>query len=473
MIAWLSQELSLTLLEDGADGRAHVIVGSVADEGFALPEAVARIAGVPPDDASIRDLVERARAGAPGAIDVCVDGFGGRIIAWSEQGGQARVLIAPRGEASVVARRAAAADLAAGVTHEVANALTAIAGWTRMAASGGPLPERTREALEVVQRSARDALGSARGLLRTMRDADRASIIPSSLPDRTDAVAVVRDVLETMRPELEQAGITLETALPTEAWGAPPPAVLRLIVSNLVRNAFEALSDGGRIRVTIRKRADRFVLSISDDGPGMSGPTLAKAFDRYFTTKEEGTGLGLALVRDTIDEAGGRIEVKSRKGVGTRFDVTLPAAGASPLSLRPPHVATVSSGVHPKPLLLDQRVLVVDDDEAMRSMIRTAFEIQGAHVTTARGFEDAVRLNGPFDVALVDLALGDGRGDELIAELRCDHRVPKAILLTGSTDADLDPAGAPDAVLRKPFELDELHRVLESVLESSPIEAEG
>ena len=196
----------------------------------------------------------------------------------------------------------------------------------------------------------------------------------------------------------------------------------------------------------------------------MSGQTLAHAFDRYFTTKANGTGLGLALVRDTVNEAGGRLEVESRRGVGTRFDVWLPATGGAALSMRPPRVTTLHSGVHTRPELVNCAVLVVDDDEAMRSLVRTALELRGARVRTAAGMHEALAGEDTFTLALVDLSLGEHRGDEVLRLLRREGRVERAILLTGSPDAQLDSDGSPDAVLRKPFELEELSRVIDVVL---------
>lgn len=467
-LAWIASELSLLLLEDG-DGSARAVAGSLPEQGLALSEAVARAVGLPADDQAIAALIEAARGGRPGAIEVAGE-LPARVMALPHGDGRARVLVAPRPDA--LAKRAAAADLAAGVTHEVANALTAIAGWARMAAVGAPLPDRTRQALDVVQRSAREALGTARGLLATMRDAGRDTVAPSSR-EHTDVSIVVGEVLETLRPELEEASIALETDLAPDAWGTTPPAALRLIVSNLVRNAFEAMTDGGHVRVAVQHHGDRIRLTVADDGPGMGRSTLAQAFDRYFTTKETGTGLGLALVRDTVHEAGGRVEVESRHRSGTRFDIWLPAAGAPALSLRPPQVSGANSGVHPRPALVDRAVLVVDDDEAMRSLVRTALELQGAEVHTAAGRVEALAYEMDFVLALVDLSLGDGRGDDLLEELRARGRVERAILVTGSPDLDPTPAGAPDLVLRKPFELEELTRVIDAVLDAAAAEAKA
>lgn len=464
-LTWLARELSLPCVEDDEGGEVRVVSGT--PPAFELATAAAHMAGLPDADADVRLLVERARAGERGVLEV--DGaLSGRLMAWNVGSGRARVLFAARDEST--RRRAAAAELAAGVTHEVANALTAIAGWTRMAASSGPLPERTLHALEVVQRSARDALGSARGLLRTMRDAGR-STIPPGRPDASNVSQIVGEVLETVRPELDAAGLQLEARLQADAFSATAPAALRLVVSNLVRNALEALAPGGTVRVSVEEQDGQLRLTVADDGPGMSAATLSQAFDRYFTTKALGTGLGLALVADTVQEAGGRVEAESHHGVGTRFDVWLPVAGAP--SLSSPSVTQTKSGVHPRPALVDKAVLVVDDDEAMRALVRTALELHGARVHTASTLAEALALPQSFALALVDLALGEDRGDALLATLRAERRVERAILLTGSPDAELDPLGTPDAVLRKPFELEELTRAIDEVLEASPLEAKA
>ncbi len=476
LLGWLAGELSCVLLEDGEGGRVHVAIGGPDDlDGKAAPEgslaeAVCAIAGADSDASEVQAVVERARAGERGRATLRDRGdVVGFALAWPREAGQARVLIVPEPDDRALRRRAAAAELAAGVTHEVANALTAIAGWTRMASASQPLPERTRQALHVVQRSAREALGSARGLLRTMRDTGSPSIHPSG-DDPTLVDEVVRQVLEALAPELDEASIALEASLEPTIHAAAPASTLRLIVSNLVRNAFEALDGPGTIRVSTQRRGERFVLSVADDGPGMSAGTLASAFDRYFTTKETGTGLGLAMVRDTVEEAGGRVEVESRRGTGTRFDIWLPLAGAAAMSLRPPQVTSVSSGVHPRPFLFERRVLVADDDEAMRTMVRTALEIHGAHVDVARDRETALAHAGPYDVALVDLALGSDRGDALIEDLLALGRTRQALLMSGSTDAQAPPGSA---LLRKPFELADLQRALEPLVSEPPREAEG
>src|SRR5690606_14442944 len=144
---WIAHEPSPTCLEEGEEG-SRALSGALPPDVRELEAGIAQLAESRHDGGAQRTLPARARQGERGVPEVAQ----GRLIAWNAGPDRARVLFAPTD--AVTRRRAAAADRAAGVTHEVANALTAIAGWARMAAAGGPLPERTRHALEIVQRSA-------------------------------------------------------------------------------------------------------------------------------------------------------------------------------------------------------------------------------------------------------------------------------------------------------------------------------
>jgi CheY-like chemotaxis protein len=116
--------------------------------------------------------------------------------------------------------------------------------------------------------------------------------------------------------------------------------------------------------------------------------------------------------------------------------------------------------------LSDVRLLVVDDDDALREMLSTALTLRGARVTAVRRAEEARLLSGPFDAALIDMTLEDLRGDELLAQLRKRGSVSAAMLVTGSAQAPrLVLGGEPDDWVRKPFEVAELVDRLKRTLE--------
>jgi two-component system, cell cycle sensor histidine kinase and response regulator CckA len=233
------------------------------------------------------------------------------------------------------------------------------------------------------------------------------------------------------------------------------------IVWNLAANAVEALSAGGTIELRLTSTRETALLVVEDDGPGMTQEQQQRAFEPYFTTKPTGTGLGLALVKQAVNDVGGSVELKSEVGLGTRFTVELPLAATA--GQRQPSAKRSSGVFYAEPLY--QRILVVDDDLGLREMISTALGMRGAEVVAVGNAEAALAQQGPFAVAIVDLLLPDMRGDALLARLRDGGIAELGILVTGTElPPNLAPEGTPDVLLRKPFELEELFEGIAAVL---------
>ena len=227
------------------------------------------------------------------------------------------------------------------------------------------------------------------------------------------------------------------------------------IVWNLASNAIEALPAEGTVCLQLTEAGEQVRLDISDDGPGMASDVRSRVFEPYFTTKRSGTGLGLALVKQAVSALGGVIQLDSEPEQGTRFIVELPRARAT-ASVSPQRHIKRESGVYvAEPL--SGRILVVDDDLSLREMIGTALQMRGAEVELASNMEEALRARGPFQVAIVDYLLGDQRGDSLLSALRQHGSIERGLLITGTElPRKLASGGEPDAVLRKPFELNDM-----------------
>jgi len=140
-----------------------------------------------------------------------------------------------------------------------------------------------------------------------------------------DLNAVVRDLVAFVRPELDQAGVTVESALAEEL----PPLKLdvryiKQALLNLIKNAVAAMSGGGRLGIETRRVGDEVQLAVSDTGSGIPAEIMDKIFEPYFTTKPFGTGLGLTIVFKIVKEHFGDIAVASREGEGTTFTITVP-----------------------------------------------------------------------------------------------------------------------------------------------------
>jgi signal transduction histidine kinase len=142
-----------------------------------------------------------------------------------------------------------------------------------------------------------------------------------------DVAALVRDIDAFVRPEMERANCTLRL----DVAGELPPALfdeaqIRQALLNLLRNAREAMSDGGVIDLRVFAEGMSVVMSVGDRGGGIPDEIRARVFDPFFSTKGEGTGLGLAITRQIVEAHGGSVTCDARQGGGTQFRISLPIA---------------------------------------------------------------------------------------------------------------------------------------------------
>ncbi|HEX6837634.1 MAG TPA: ATP-binding protein [Polyangia bacterium] len=224
-------------------------------------------------------------------------------------------------------RLAAVGKIAAQITHEVRNPLSSIGLNAEM------LEEETQGE---ARKLARAIVKEVDRLTEITEEYLRFARLPRPKLEREDLGELMKSLIAFMHQELEGHGVTVDARLEPSL---PPIAAdehqLRQALLNLMRNAVEAMRDGGRLTLTAARVADedgRYVeLTIADTGEGIAADHLPKIFDPFFSTKEGGTGLGLALTQQIIVEHGGRIEVRSEPGRGTTFIVRLVAAAQSPV----------------------------------------------------------------------------------------------------------------------------------------------
>lgn len=224
-------------------------------------------------------------------------------------------------------RLAVLGQMAAGLAHEIRNPLGAIKGAAQLLADPGPdaqLDEASREFVGIII----EEVDRLNGVVGSVLDLARES---TGAAAPIDVNGVVRRTLQVLGAEWAELALEVTTKLDDDLPRAAIPAEqLRQVMINLLQNASQALAGAGLIEVRTRTRrrgGDTFVtISVSDDGPGISGAAQKSIFLPFFTTKDGGTGLGLAICQRIVQGAGGRIEVRSREGEGTTFDVVLPAA---------------------------------------------------------------------------------------------------------------------------------------------------
>jgi PAS domain S-box-containing protein len=350
----------------------------------------------------------------------------------------------------------AVGQLAGGIAHDFNNLLTVVSGYATVLARRAA-DEQTRADVREITAATDRAAQLTRQLLTFSRRGPQA-------PERVDLNALVRGV-ETMLKRLIDEDIQLEIQLAegVDAVEADPGQLEQILV-NLVVNARDAISPGtGTIRIetsTVDLDADRArtlgvregrssTLVVADDGIGMSPATLSHIFEPFFTTKApgKGTGLGLATVYGIVEQAGGSVSATSEPGRGSRFVMTLPSADGSPA--REPE----------RPMT--RTILVVEDEPALRNLVRTVLEGEGYRVLEAGNGREALevveRHDEHIDLLLTDVVMPELSGPELVAHLRGLRPDTKVLYVSGYADSRLGLRGVAErSVLRKPFSLDEL-----------------
>ncbi len=234
-----------------------------------------------------------------------------------------------RGEVAANRRAASLETLLAGLAHELRNAChqarnaqVAMGELVDgiLAGQGLPAADQRVEQMQAISRRALDRIAAV--VLSLQQYASRNMQVPWTEVNLGDLIRK-----ETSQLTLaDQKGVRIELVLATGSRLRGPQEALRQMIINLVENAIQACEPGGRVRVETRHSTGTLVLEVADDGCGIAPADLERIFDLFFSTKStgQGIGLGLALVKKTVDDLGGSIRVESRPGQGARFTVTLP-----------------------------------------------------------------------------------------------------------------------------------------------------
>jgi PAS domain S-box-containing protein len=360
----------------------------------------------------------------------------------------------------------AAARLASGVAHDFNNVLTAIHGYSdlllREFDDGDP---RASDVQEIRRAADRGALLTRQLLAFGHR--------PSSRPESLDLNGVVRG-LESLLQRLVGADVQLETVLaPDIGRIRADPGHIEQVVINLVLNARDALGAGGTLTIETSERhmapssrapgsrAGLFVvLAVTDSGSGMDEETKARLFEPFFTTKEpaHGTGLGLAIVHGIVKSSGGTIRVSSEPGAGTSVRLFFPRVEEAETALPPEEPGGGA-----------ETILLVEDEEPVRAVIRKMLTANGYAVLEARHGRDALlvaeRHRGPIQLLVTDVVMPEMGGRELAERLRARHPGLRVLYISGYTSDEVVRKGVDgSAFVAKPFTSDVLLRSVRATL---------
>jgi two-component system cell cycle sensor histidine kinase/response regulator CckA len=363
----------------------------------------------------------------------------------------------------------AVGKLAGGVAHDFNNLLTAISGYGALVLRGMSDMDSARDDVQAILTAADRAAALTRQLLAFSRK----QVLAPRVLDLNAALASTEMMLRRLIGEhIELVTVPGVRTLRVQA----DPSQLEQVIMNLALNARDAMPEGGRLTIATddveigprdaRRRAigaGRYVrLTVRDTGHGMDRATRARIFEPFFTTKAQGrgTGLGLSTVYGIVKQSGGTIDVESELGLGATFRILLPAvsAVADPIPTQPLAPASApASG----------RVLLVEDEEALRRLVEKTLASQGYRVLTApdglAALDVASADGGAIDLLLTDVVMPRMGGKQLaqrLTQLRPDVRV---LFMSGYTEdvfvrQSIVEAGV--AFLPKPFTAEELTRAV-------------
>ena len=367
--------------------------------------------------------------------------------------------------------------LAGGIAHDFNNLLTVIRLNTEIIIEGlDPADPRAEDVAQI-----RNAADRASALTRQLLAFSRKQILQPRVLDLNSVVSS----LEPMLRRLIGEDISIACSSGARGYVVADPGQLEQVLVNLVVNARDAMPQGGRITIaTLNAALDenytsehspvipgRYIaLTVGDTGIGMDKDTKEHAFDPFFTTKEagKGTGLGLATVYGIVKQSGGYVWIYSEPGLGSTIKVYLPEVSAA--------AAFTSAGESPSAAKVASRgsetILLVEDEDAVRSLACRILEKQGYRVLTAEhgraAMEIATREEGRIDMVLTDIVMPGLNGRGLVEKLTGIRPTIKSLYMSGYTDDDIVRRGFVEpskSFLQKPFTSEALIQTVRKVLD--------
>ncbi|MCI0352407.1 MAG: ATP-binding protein, partial [Acidobacteriales bacterium] len=371
--------------------------------------------------------------------------------------------------------------LAGGVAHDFNNLLTVIKGYSELMLDQVQPADPLRGELEEVKKAADRAAALTRQLLAFSRK----QVLAPKVIDLNSVISNVQRLLQRLLGEDIELNNALESKLGRLK---ADPGQIEQVIMNLAVNARDAMPSGGKLTIASSNVIldETFIhdskvtpgpyvlLSVTDTGIGMDAETRLRIFEPFFTTKEQGkgTGLGLSTVYGIVKQSGGYISVYSEPGLGTTFKVYLPRVDAV---AEVPSAATgdrVQTGT--------ETILLVEDEDGVRTLTRQLLQRQGYSVLEARHGGEALliceRHAGPLHLLLTDVVLSQMSGRELAQRLSQVRQQMKVLFMSGYSEEAIVQHGVLDsgtAFLQKPFTAESLSAKVREVLDAPRAQAAG
>jgi PAS domain S-box-containing protein len=363
-----------------------------------------------------------------------------------------------REKAEISSRLAAIGEMAAGIAHEINNPLTGVLGFSQLLANRQDVPAGIKKELRIIVEGSDRVKDIVKRLLTFARQTE-------PMRAGTSMNELIAATLDLRRYVLSTANIEVITHLdPDLPRVSADPGQMQQVFLNLIVNAEYAMKKAhgrGTLTIATERKDDHIRISFTDDGMGMTDQVKAKLFNPFFTTKEvgEGTGLGLGLSRSIVLDHGGTMDVESQLDQGATFTITLPITYPAEEETTESRAVTAAAPKHVK----SARVLVVDDEEAIRFLVSTILSQNECAADATGDAGEALTMieRTSYDVVLMDLRMPGVSGMELYARVidRHPELTGKVIFMTGdssdvTTRSFLEQNNL--AFLTKPFDVETL-----------------
>lgn len=362
--------------------------------------------------------------------------------------------------------------LAGGIAHDFNNILMGLFGNISLAKDEVPKDHPVHKYLEEAGESMNRAVRLTKQLLTFAKGG-------SPIKEEVSLGTLVEEIA---RFDLSGSQVKLVHRSANNLWMAEADkGQIQQVISNLTINARQAMPDGGHLFITLENAVieetsvpglhqGKYIrITVQDEGTGIDPKNISRIFDPYFTTKQSGSGLGLATSYSIIHKHGGHIGVVSELGKGTTFTIHLPSSKAQQIAETKPPAPDSLSPTHPA------SILVMDDEEEVCKVVSQMLKRHGYYATTAPGgreainmYKDALEAGTPFDMVIMDLTIPGGiGGKEAVKDLLAIDPQARVIVSSGYTD---DPVMANftdygfRGIVAKPYTQHQLLNVLGQVL---------
>jgi signal transduction histidine kinase/ActR/RegA family two-component response regulator len=379
-----------------------------------------------------------------------------------------------REQFSQMEKLSALGELASGVAHDFNNTLAGILGRAQLILRTND-PEKIRRGLDIIIKTAEDGAKTVKRIQDFARQRRDHDFEPVSVNQILLDVSEVTRTRWKDRAEAANVQISLDLQIRSNSKVMGDESELREVLVNMVFNAVDAMPSGGTLTLRAEDAEESVIISVGDTGIGMAPDVKSRIFDPFFTTKgNAGMGLGLAVSFGIIRRHEGSVEVDSEIGAGSRFKIILPKAqvteepvavkvtsAESLIEISSGNVARSFDGPQPK-------ILVVDDEESVRELLRDLLESEGCRVYLAPGGREALSLFAvqEFDGIFTDIGMPGMSGWELAHSIRQRNETVPIAVITGWGEAvgsDEQEEARVDWVVTKPFRAERITELAQQI----------